>query len=84
MAVSGICTLYLLTGTAVLPIPHLTRDDAITKFWEYNHHQEYPDVAMEAVYCDKKMILILNNSNIDVMPGAKQEIPPGTEPLPAQ
>jgi hypothetical protein len=71
------CVLYLLTSTQMIEVKHLTPQDATAKYWEYAVHEHYPDVAMEAVYCDKDLKLILNQTNLDAIHGAKP-IQPGT------
>jgi len=84
MPASTACTLFMLTSTTVIHIPNLTFEDAKAKFWEYNKHQEYPDVAMEAIYCGKKLAFILNHAYTDVIAGGKHEDEPGTQPTPEQ
>jgi hypothetical protein len=64
-----VCTLVLVTTTALLQISKLTPDDARTKFWEYSHTANYPDIAIEAIYCDKKLVMIENAANLDAIPG---------------
>jgi hypothetical protein len=71
MTSTATCTLYLFTSTVLTQIPHLEMNDAVTKFWEYNQRQEYPDIAMEVVYCGKKLILIQNTTNLNAIPDIK-------------
>jgi hypothetical protein len=74
---STTCVLYLLLSTQMTEVKNLSPKDATAKYWEYAVHEHYPDVAMEAVYCGKNLVLILNNTNLDAIPGVKK-IQPGT------
>jgi len=65
------CTLVVITATGLLSVPDLSLTDATTRFWELNEHAVHPDVATEAIYCDKKLVLILNQAHTDVMKDAK-------------
>ena len=66
---AGDCTLYVLTTTQVFEAPKLTHDDAVAKYWEMEKHEEHADVAMAAVYCGGKLILIQDTTNVDAVPG---------------
>lgn len=74
------CTLYLLTSTTLMHVDHLSQADATAKFWEYNQHEHYPEVALGAVYCGKRLILIQNEAYTDAVVGGTHLEDPANPP----
>jgi hypothetical protein len=68
---NAVCTLYVIATSSTMSIPDLTLIDATNRFWELNNHQAHPDIAMEAIYCNKKLTLILNTTNTGALPDVK-------------
>ena len=65
------CTLVVIAATGLMSVPDLSLADATARFWELDQHSVHQDVAMEAIYCDRKLTLILNQAHTDAMPDAK-------------
>lgn len=73
------CILYILASDKVYEVNNLTPKDAAAKYWEYAVHENYAEIAMEAVYCNKKLVMILKNTNLDALPNAA-DMPQGAVP----
>ena len=75
-----VCTLYIMASNQFFTVDKLTQKEAAAKYWEYAVHENYAEVAMEAVYCNKKLAMILKSTNLDAVPGGGKDMPQGQVP----